>query len=53
MLYRHWTMTDDANTLQHQLDDVRNALRLARQLIGTNVSVSPPNLEAHIPVVEI
>ncbi len=44
-------MSADVTTLQQQLDDVRNALRQARQLIGTNISTVPPNVE--VPVVEI
>lgn len=46
-------MSDDTPTLQQQLDDVRDALRQARELVGTNIPASPPNVEAQIPVVEI
>ncbi len=39
-------MADNSGLLQQQLDDVRAALRQARQLIGTQVATPPANIEA-------
>lgn len=39
-------MADNSGLLQQQLDDVRAALRQARQLIGAQVATPPANIEA-------
>jgi hypothetical protein len=39
-------MADSVNVLQQQLDDVRAAIRRARELIGVNVTSPPEGIEA-------